>query len=65
MSYSLENIIYHLGNMDSGHYVNGILHNKEWYLIDDSVINTLQNINNINNGHEYILVYSLSTITPL
>ena len=51
--------------MDSGHYVNGILHNKEWYLIDDSVINTLQNINNINNGHEYILVYSLSTITPL
>ena len=55
--YSLQNIIYHLGNMDNGHYVNGIFHNKEWYLIDDSEVSKIPILNNRNN-QSYILVYS-------
>ena len=57
-NYSLQNIIYHFGDMDSGHYVNGIFHNKEWYLIDDSTISIM---NIPKNNREYILVYSNNT----
>ena len=56
--YSLQNIIYHFGDMDSGHYVNGLFHNKEWYLIDDS---TILKFNSIINNQVYILVYSKNT----
>ena len=57
-NYSLNNIIYHFGNINNGHYVNSTKINKKWYVIDDD--NVTENSEFIiNNANSYILFYSV------
>jgi ubiquitin C-terminal hydrolase len=58
-SFSLKNIIYHIGHQNHGHYINSSRINNKWYLIDDDSI-SINSKDIIENNNAYILIYSVN-----
>jgi len=56
-SYSLRSIVFHMGNVGGGHYVNIVRKNNKYYMCNDSNISEINNINKyINHGYIYLYV---------
>jgi ubiquitin C-terminal hydrolase len=55
--YTLRSIVFHMGGVGGGHYVNIVNKNNEWYLCDDSSISIINNIDDyIDKGYIYLYV---------
>ena len=60
LNYSLSGVIFHNGNLNSGHYVSAINTEKEqqWILIDDELVSQINDPKQLINQNAYILFYS-------
>lgn len=54
--YDLLTIVYHIGNLNSGHYVCARKINKKWFIFDDEEVQLIDK-EELNKGVSYYLVY--------
>ena len=57
--YYLTSIVSYSGNKQAGHYIAKVLHNKEWYLINDSHYWKIEDTSEILDSYAKILFYTI------
>lgn len=54
-TYRLRSIVFHMGNVGGGHYINILNKNNKWYVCNDSSVSEINNVNKyLYNGYIYL-----------